>query len=389
MGAKMDDKHLNVCANNKGGKVFITQESRLLNTYVLGNKGTGKSSLIMKNFAYQSIKDRNAGATFIVSSKDLAFELYVLAKHFKRRIAFINPSVSRETELLINNEFIADEDVKSYYNFEKYIYNNYIVIIDIESLRLGEKGISFAKRMLNQIEKSMINTDITLDSEHYIYVDDAFYYLDCLHNILYYGPQYNISTTLFFQNRNQFKTDKKDYTSFIDSNVKNFILTNSLNFEDEEYYGNVLDIKVSDGIRNRGKIFYSLISNRGVQFNGAGEIFENQDFENIVCEKLHSTKKTLRRKKNKDMKKDDFETKKISSANMANKSAEDKTEVNKNAVDSLGLDINEDILNAIESSNNDNKEIEPLSDIESSLISERSIFDDGKLELSLDWDDDF
>ena len=106
-----EDCNLKICVNDKKKEIFIPQKSRFLNTLVLGNKGTGKSSLILKEQAYQTITDKNVGATFIISSKDLSYELYILAKHRKRRVIFINPSVSNDVDLILNKEEITHEDL--------------------------------------------------------------------------------------------------------------------------------------------------------------------------------------------------------------------------------------------------------------------------------------
>ena len=63
------DYKIELGENNDGEKFEISMENIFLNTLVLGNKGTGKSEIVFNNLAYQTILDKNVGATFIVSSK--------------------------------------------------------------------------------------------------------------------------------------------------------------------------------------------------------------------------------------------------------------------------------------------------------------------------------
>ena len=79
---------LKICIDKSGKDVFIPADNTFLNTLVIGNKGTGKSSVLLKNLAYQTILDKNMGGTFVVSSKDLSYELYTLAKYHKRRAMY-------------------------------------------------------------------------------------------------------------------------------------------------------------------------------------------------------------------------------------------------------------------------------------------------------------
>lgn len=403
-----DDYNLKICVNDKKKEIFIPQKSCFLNTLVLGNKGTGKSSLILKELAYQTINNRNVGATFIVSSKDLSYELYILAKHYKRRVVFINPSVSNEVDLILSKDNIANSDLLKLYNFEKYIYNNYIVIIDIENIKTSKKGINLVECLLENFKDSMCKTDITCSRPHFLYIDDAFYYIESLKDILYYGNEYNIASTLFFQNRNQFKTKNKDYSSFLDSNIGNIILTNNLTYEDAKYYGEVLDINLSAFCKSRGKIFYEFKNKEGARFSGNGEVKETKEFNEIVYEELYSVKRALKRKKIKEQNKNIIDSSKKDNSvskvdtNIKDNSVEIKTndELAKNLVEDNSLktettnsnketnkvDFN---MNSQEKQNSqlDTSKNESTSEKSNSTIFEDNIFDDGKIELTFDWDD--
>lgn len=371
--------NLKICLNDKKKEIFIPEKSLFLNTLVLGNKGSGKSSLIFKGLAFQIIENKNMGGTFVVSSKDLSYELYLLAKHNKRRVVFFNPSVSADIEMLLNKNVINDEDILNICNFEKFIYNNYIVIIDMENIKTGINGCNLVKSFLENLSNSIYNTDVTYLKPHSLYIDDAFYYLDSLEKILYYGSEYNIATTLFFQNRHQFKFNNKDYTSFIDSNIGNIILTNNLNIEDAKFYGEIIDMNLSAFAKSRGKVFYSLRNKDGAKFNGIGDVCLNEKHNEIIYEQLYPVKRALKRKKLKEVAK--------STKSMSNntKNIEISKANEKNIVDDSKNEISNDLVI--------NKEDILFKDKESSN-KDKTLFlpninDDGKIELTLDWDDDF
>ena len=401
--------NLKVGINDKKKEIYIPHISRFLNTLVLGNKGTGKSSLILKEFAYQTISDRNIGGTFIVSSKDLSYELYILAKHYKRRVVFINPSISNDAEILLKQKNLSINDISSKYNFEKYIFNNYIIIIDSENVANGSEGIKFTSLLLENLKNAMYKSDITCSRPHFLYVDDAFNYIDYLQDIIYYGNEYNLATTLFFQNRNQFKSENKDYTSFIDSNIGNIILTNNLNIDDAKFYGEILDINLAVCSKSKGKFFYEFKSKDGARFSGNGEIKESLEIEDIIYEELYSVKRALKRKKIKEKEKNNIE--KTSEKFSKNKKPAPLEDINaqNNSIDdnneliNLGGNADDSIDNQepptvcfedkfsdlkIKKDNDLGEESSDLEEESSDNTFNNQVFEDGKIELTFDWDDD-
>lgn len=404
---------LKVGISDKKKEIYIPHTSRFLNTLVLGNKGTGKSSIILKEFAYQTIADRNVGGTFVVSSKDLSYELYILAKHYKRRVVFINPSISNDAEILLKQKNTTIGDISSKYNFEKYIFNNYIVIIDSENVANGKSGVKFSSLLLENLKNAMYKTDITCSRPHFLYVDDAFNYMDYLQDIIYYGNEYNLATTLFFQNRNQFKNNNKDYTSFIDSNIGNIILTNNLTISDAKFYGEILDVNLAVCSKSKGKFFYEFRNKDGVRFSGNGEIKESSEIEDIIYEELYPIKRALKRKKIKEQEKNNAvevleNASKIDKDNVKeNIATQNNSPTNNNESITVGgsiidsIDNQESSFTYFEDNRSDVKEenncsieeynnVEEDDDIGESLENDfdNSSFDDGKIELTLDWDDD-
>ena len=374
--------YIDICKDNSQ-QISLSHYNMLYNTMVIGTKGTRKSSVVLKNFAYQTILDKNTGGLFITSTRNLSYELYTLAKHHKRRVLFLNPSINEDVELAIyNNDYI---NLNLEFDFNKLIFNNYIIIIDVEILKTKESGKKFIDFVVSKLEKFMSDNNEQFLKPFSIYVDDAFNYLDSLENILYYGREYNISSTLFFQNRNQFKTIKKDYTSFLDSNVINTIICNNLNIDDFEFYERLLKTNIIDKMNSRDNIYYSL-QNDNSKIIGLGYVELNNNIKEIIDKKLNSTKKSLIKKRNntKNSKKDT----EIKYSNKINEIIDDINTIN----DKINLNTN---LNNIETNkkHKENSKNELNIEIQESNNSSELIYGNNnssnKIELSLDWDDDF
>lgn len=395
------DYKLKIGVNDCNENIEISMKNCFFNTLVLGNKGTCKSELILSEFAYQTILDKNVGGTFIVSSKDISFKLYLLAKQFKRRTMFINPSVSLDVDNVMSTDNFSKEHIESVFNFEKYIYNNYIVIVDAENILNSKNRVNFITFLMESFTKAFLNSKETCLKPHFLYVDDAFDYLDPLKNILYYGHEYNIGTTLFFQNRGQFMTHDTDYTDFLDSNISNIILTNELTLKDKRFYEEMFEEKLYLSSKSIGDLYYSLRTDEGKRVNGNCKIEKHEDLLNISKEDIYSTKKSLVRKKEK---KKEAEIKK-SVINQLNCAKDIKVQ-EKDIVETTVLKVSEDIktienfvqketLNDIMMDTKEDTIIDTKEDI--NYIKEdikdarediKNLSDDGKIELTLDWDDD-
>lgn len=311
--------------SDKKKDIYINDKVRLLNTLVIGNKNTGKSSVILKQMAYRNILNKETGATFVVSSKDLSYELYIMAKHFKRKVILIKPSTLIDAEILINSTNISIEKVLEKFNFSNYILKKYIVIIDMEYQQYGHKSIDCINKLLKALEISMYKTHLTNENLHFLYVDDAFNYISNLKNLIYYGAEYNLGTTLFLQNRDQLKIGSKDYSSFIESNVFNEILTNAITKSDKDFYSEVFDAEINTLVRKFGKIYYfTKHPETELRIQGSGEIYFNEDMKILIEQKLESTKKSLINKKRKQEKTLYNEFNKENSLCKANKSRKNK-----------------------------------------------------------------
>lgn len=235
---KVDDNKLIIGLNDKGKELFIPEKSRFLNTLVLGTKGTGKTTSVLPMFVEQDLKRKNAGVTIICSTKEMSYNLYSLAKKYKRKIHFIKPSVNNE----VTNKFLWMKDYNYDYineniiNYKEAIKKKEVVIIDMELLKYKNDALKTVAMLLLQLRLDIQETDITQRCHHFLYVDDAYNYLKFLEDLLVFSDNYNLGITLFMQSRNQFITKNKDFTSLISNNIRNTMLLNNITIEDYNYY---------------------------------------------------------------------------------------------------------------------------------------------------------
>ena len=80
------DNRLIIGQNDKHNDFYISENCRYLNMAIIGSKGTGKTTSLLPFFAEQDISKKMAGATFIVSDKEMAYGIYSLCKKYKRKV---------------------------------------------------------------------------------------------------------------------------------------------------------------------------------------------------------------------------------------------------------------------------------------------------------------
>lgn len=232
------DNRLVIGLNDKNKEIFIHEKSRYFNTLVLGTKGTGKTVTVLPMLVEQDLKRKNAGVTIIVSSKEMAYSMYSLAKQYKRKVNLLKPSVSNE----IANKFLWMQDYNYDYineniiNYKDAIRKKEVVIIDMELLKYKGDGLKALAMLLLQLRLDIQETDITQRTPHFLYADDAHNYLKFLEDLMIYSDSYNLGITLFAQSREQFLTPNRDYRPTLDTNVRNTLLLSNLSVSDYPYY---------------------------------------------------------------------------------------------------------------------------------------------------------
>lgn len=269
-----DDKRLviGVSENKKDTNIFIPENSRYLNTLVIGNKGTGKTECLLPKMVEQDLKGKKIGMTIITTKKEMAYNLYTLAKFYKYKesdIVFLKPSINNtvSNKLLWTSTYSYDFINEFVIDYKEAIKKKKIVIIDMEILKYKSEGLRAVAMLLLQLELDMQETDITQKTPHMVYIDDGQLYLPFLKDIVNNSDNYNLAVTLFIQSRNQLIVNDKDYSKMIDNDFRNILLLNNLTVSDIEYYQNRFNNYDFYG-RKFTSILYEILDNSNVRRNG-------------------------------------------------------------------------------------------------------------------------
>ena len=269
-----DDKRLiiGISENKKDTNIFIPESSRYLNTLIIGNKGTGKTECLLPKMVEQDLKGKKMGMTIITTKKEMAYNLYTLAKFYKHResdIVFLKPSINNtvSNKLLWTTTYSYDFINEFVIDYKEAIKKKKIVIIDMEILKYKSEGLRAVAMLLLQLELDMQETDITQKTPHMLYIDDGQLYLPFLKDIVNNSDNYNIAVTLFLQSRNQLIVNDKDYSKMIDNDFRNVLLLNSLTNNDIEYYKSRFNDYNFYG-RKFTSILYEIVDNSNVRRTG-------------------------------------------------------------------------------------------------------------------------
>lgn len=223
-------------------EVYLTEAARDATTMFIGVAGSGKSQFVIPLMFKQDLEKKDRGVTVICNQKDVAYTLYTMAKDAKRKVVLLKPS----TNFAILNELLKKPAWSYTYindniiNYKQAIKDKCIVIIDMEYDFYRNDAVRATAMLLLQLQTDMCITSETKKTKHYVYIDDCQHYLPFIEMLIECGGSYNVSSSLFFQGRNQFVFPEKDYTGFIDNNVRNTILMNNMNYEDVKYYAEKL-----------------------------------------------------------------------------------------------------------------------------------------------------
>lgn len=217
--------------------VSIDDNSRRANMAVYGIKNTGKAHTITPFLFKQDVQRKDSGITFVVGTPQLAFELYTIGKHSKRKVTILKPSVNFNVlnKLLFAEKWDYEMINNEIINYKQAIKNADIVIIDMEREKYGMHAVKATAMLLMQLQTDMSEIEETNKERHYVYVDDAATFLPYMTSLLKYGEMFNISSIFFFNSRSEFKK-KEDYTDLVDNNVRNYVLLQGLNYDDAKYF---------------------------------------------------------------------------------------------------------------------------------------------------------
>ena len=289
------DNRLIIGQNDKNKDYYIADTCRNLNMAVIGNKGTGKTTVLLPYFAEQDISKKLAGATFIVSDKEMAYAIYSICKKYKRKVHLLKPTTNNEisNNFLWKTKYDYDYINEKIINYKEAIRRKEIVIIDMEVFKYQIDAIRATSMLLLQLRLDLADTDITQRNPHFLYVDDAFYYVNFLEDFLRYGSTYNLSTILFLESRSQLLNKDKNLTDLIDDNIRNYILLNKLTVDDYKYYKELFNDKSFENIKNRERtsLTFQTVDQKGMIRMGIAKL---KQVNTINMEELEKKSKKIR-----------------------------------------------------------------------------------------------
>lgn len=287
--------------------IKLSDQARLSNLMVLSTKNSGKTRYLIPAMVKQDLENREAGMTIVVGRSEIAYELYAMALMAKRKPVLLKPSSNFTVlnQLLYAKSWdykMINDDI---INYKEAIRLKKVVIIDMETEYYSMHSIKAVDMLLMQLQSDMMDTEVTGRRRHFVYIDEAYRYLDFLNNLLEYGDNYNVSTTLFFQSRSQFVNENKDYSTLINNNVRNTILMQGITYEDALYYSRFLfERNEIQTLLNRsfGQFTYSLLregTNSRIIGTGQLLLLEPEEQEIIHRKALACRRKLLKELKQK------------------------------------------------------------------------------------------
>ena len=291
------DNRLILGQNDKHNDLFIAESSRYLNMMVLGSKGTGKTSNLLPFFAEQDISKKLSGCTFIVSDKEMAYNLYSICKQNKRKVHLLKPSIDNEiaNKFLWKTNYDYDYINEKIINYKEAIRKKEIIIIDMEIFKYKEDAIRATAMLLLQLRLDLQDTDITQRHSHFLYVDDAYYFISFIDDLLRFGSVYNLGTILFLESRSQLVNKKNDYRNIVEDYVRNTIILNKISMDDFYYYKECFDERIFKNIFNREctSLIYQTVDKNNMLRNGIAKMksVNTLDLNEIVkqSKKIRST----------------------------------------------------------------------------------------------------
>lgn len=255
--AKETDHRLIFGFNDKKKPLYIPESSRYFNSLVLGLKGTGKTTGILPFFVEQDLQNKKAGITILVSSQEMSYTLYTLAKQYKRKIIFLKPSIHNEVanQLLFKEEYDYDYIDTNILCYKEAIKNKSVIIIDMEHLKYKSEARKVCAMLLLQLQLDMQETDLTGRTAHFVYIDDAWLYAPFIRYLLQCGSEFHIGVTLFANSLSQFG----EYQGLLENTIRNYFLCSVLSVSDMEYFAKRFQDENIWNVRSTQSIFYEVV----------------------------------------------------------------------------------------------------------------------------------
>lgn len=228
-------------------EVLLPTERRLQNTIVYGSVGSGKTRSMLMSMALEQLEDTNSGATFICGRGEESWLLDRLAHKMGRDVIFLHPVSDKGTSDYLETEYRTGYEMqKNLIDYVDAIKTNKIVIVDFDLAKSRKKGKQGLIKLLYHLQRAIVQN--TEDHPHYVYIDDAEFSLPYIEELITYGKNHTVGTTLFLSSYKLVEARSREMSNFLDANCVTTIVMNRLTYEDMQYfdrrfYGNIENIK--------------------------------------------------------------------------------------------------------------------------------------------------
>lgn len=218
-----------------------TDESLRPEHIVFYGTDTRSRERLMIELAREAVKQKG-GATFVVETPYLAGALYMILKSSrkKRNVVWLNP----EHSLGIKNQGLwlkeYDEMIfdKYVFNYQAEIESNSLVIIDMETLKYGEKSIRMKQMLLKHLTNKLAKAELSKHFGHDVYIETLEGLEHEIKPLIMYGPSLNCGARLLAETPKLFGSEEPVVASYF----RHALLLPQFNVNDAPYYKNLLGI---------------------------------------------------------------------------------------------------------------------------------------------------
>lgn len=219
----------------KSEKFIIPYEVRLQNLAIYGTKGSGKTEHILPMMANEQLDLKDEGALFVVGDSRVGWMIYAMAQKYHRDVTFLSPTYNKGMKELMD---IGVSDLSVIQNqlvdFAKVMKEKQVIIIDAEAYQYRKTSTELVGNILMSLQ-SVMHTN-GHDSPFFVYMEDGDTYLQYIRDLLLYGHQFGIGSTLFLQSRSMTHAKSPMLSYFLEANIRTTILSNGLVYDDFSYF---------------------------------------------------------------------------------------------------------------------------------------------------------
>lgn len=214
---------------------ILPTERRLQNVAVYGSSGSGKTRSLMLSMAVEQFQDASSGATFICGRGEESWLLDRLATKMNREVIFLHPGADKGTKDFLETEYLTGLEMqKNLIDYQCAIEEKKIVIVDFDLATYRTRGKKALIKLMYHLQRSIIRN--SEESPHFIYIDDAEMVLPHIEELLLYGKNNSIGTTLFLSSYSLIEARSRELAYFLNAATNTTVVMNLLAYEDFLYF---------------------------------------------------------------------------------------------------------------------------------------------------------